>query len=448
MLALRKFHNQTKAKGLLTKWIYRLSRLTLVAIIGKDSIGNWQTEANITTASWAINLVAPGDINDDGNIDLIDAILALHIVSGIDQIEPFTHLKRDDTIDYTYNAEKNRLLTAGDLSFTYDLEGQLADINSTPYTFDAQHRLITIGGTTPCQYSYNSAGNRLKAIQNGVTTRYIYDATGNLLAEADEQNNITRYYIHGLGLLSMVTPVTPSDKVYCYHYNATGSTIAMTDASQEIVNKYSYSPFGIITNQQEAVLQPFKYVGQYGVMTEPKGLQYLRARYYDPEVGRFISEDPIGFEGGDVNLYAYASNNPVNFLDPWGLKTWQIGLGFNAGGFVGLTKSAGIIIGHNPKTGNWDFGVYATGGAGLHGGASASLTLDITTSDNPCIDDVSGWAGTAGGSVGEFFTGGYERNTQLSGTLPSNTYSVGVGGGTPAEGHGYATYTKIWRSNK
>ena len=147
-------------------------------------------------------------------------------------------------------------------------------------------------------------------------------------------------------------------------------------------------------------------------------------------------------------LYGYVLNDPVNWVDPWGLKTWQIGLGFNAGGIVGSTKSAGLIIGHNPKTGNWDFGFYATGGAGLHGGASASLTLDFTTSDNPCIDDVSGWAGPAGGSAGEFFTGGYERNTQVSGALPSNTYSVGVGGGTPAEGHGYATYTKVWGSNK
>jgi len=207
-------------------------------------------------------------------------------------------------------------LTAGDSSFTYDLEGQLADIDGNSYTFDGQHRLISIGGDVPCQYSYNGAGNRLEAIRDGVTTRYIYDAAGNLLAEADEHNTITRYYIHGLGLLAMVTP---SDKVYCYHFNATGSTIAMTDGSQEVVNKYAYTPFGIITNQQEAVPQPFKYVGQHGVMTEPNGLQYMRARYYDPSVGRFISEDPIGFGGGDVNLYVYVDNNPIMFVDPLGL---------------------------------------------------------------------------------------------------------------------------------
>jgi RHS repeat-associated protein len=114
--------------------------------------------------------------------------------------------------------------------------------------------------------------------------------------------------------------VTPSDEVYCYHFNATGSTVAMTDSSQTMVNKYAYDPFGKVTNQEEAISQPFKFVGQYGVMTEPNGFYYMRARYYDPQVGRFVSEDPIGFEGGDVNLYAYVGNNPIVLIDPDGLK--------------------------------------------------------------------------------------------------------------------------------
>jgi RHS repeat-associated protein len=121
---------------------------------------------------------------------------------------------------------------------------------------------------------------------------------------------------YGQGLLAMVTP---SDQVYCYHFNATGSTVAMTDSSQTMVNKYAYDPFGKVTNQEETISQPFKFVGQYGVMTEPNGFYYMRARYYDPQVGRFIPEDPIGFEGGDVNLYAYVGNNPIVLIDPLGL---------------------------------------------------------------------------------------------------------------------------------
>ena len=76
--------------------------------------------------------------------------------------------------------------------------------------------------------------------------------------------------------------------------------------------------------QSETISQPFKYVGQYGVMAgvmaESNGLYYMRARYYNPEIGRFISEDPLGFGGGDVNLFTYVMGNPVNFIDPLGLR--------------------------------------------------------------------------------------------------------------------------------
>ena len=210
-------------------------------------------------------------------------------------------------------------MTAGDSSFTYDLEGQLTDINGTPYTFDGQHRLISIGGTTPCQYSHDGVGNRLEAILDGVTTRYIYDVSGNLLAEADEHNTIIRYYIHGLGLLAMVTL---SNDLYCYHFNVIGNTIATTDQSQQIVNKYAYFPFGIITNAVGAVPQPFKYVGQHGVMTEPNGLQYMRARYYDSEIGRFLNKDLILGEDTDprsLHRYVYVMNRPVGMVDVSGL---------------------------------------------------------------------------------------------------------------------------------
>ncbi|MBI5695633.1 MAG: RHS repeat-associated core domain-containing protein [Nitrospirae bacterium] len=100
---------------------------------------------------------------------------------------------------------------------------------------------------------------------------------------------------------------------------ATFAYEALTDEAQSIVNKYSYDPFGNVGTQVEAIAQPFKYVGQFGVMSEPNGFYYMRARYYDPQVGRFISEDPLGFGGGDVNLMAYVGNNPVNNIDPLGL---------------------------------------------------------------------------------------------------------------------------------
>ncbi|NLD37093.1 MAG: RHS repeat-associated core domain-containing protein [Desulfatiglans sp.] len=220
--------------------------------------------------------------------------------------------------------------------------------NSTSYTFDYEHRLKTIGSTI--QYFYDGMGKRVRAVRSGVTTKYIYDARGNLLAEADSNNVIQRYYIYGNGLMAKVTA---SENTYCYHYNATGSTIAITDSSQSIVNKYAYTPFGEIGNEVEALAQPFKYIGQYGVMSESNGLYYMRARYYDPTLGRFISEDPLGFGAGDVNLYVYVNNNPVLLIDPsgsagfaldfggaygsgWGTSNYSTGGGAGSGIFVGV----------------------------------------------------------------------------------------------------------------
>ena len=217
---------------------------------------------------------------------------------------------------YTYNSKNDRLLSAGPLSYAYDNEGQLITSGGTCLTFDYNHRLVEIGGDT--QFSYDGRGHRLIATRAGVTTHYIYDPRGNLMADVDS-NGVTRKYIYGKGLLAVAT----SAARYCYHFDGTGNTVALTDMTQAIVNSYAYEPFGQILSQQETVPQPFKYVGQYGVMAEPNGLYYMRARYYDPTVGRFISEDPLGFGGGDVNLFAYVRNNPSNWIDPWGLESYQ-----------------------------------------------------------------------------------------------------------------------------
>ena len=169
---------------------------------------------------------------------------------------------------YTYNPQKNRLLSTEEISFSYDQEGQLTTKATNTFNFDAVHRLQSISGEHEAYFSYDGAGKRLAATREGVTTRYIYDASGNLLAEADSSNNILSCFVYGNGLLAMVTP---SNQTYCYHFDATGNTVAMTDTGRTIVNSYSYTPFGIIIGENETVPQPFKYVGQYGVMAEPNG---------------------------------------------------------------------------------------------------------------------------------------------------------------------------------
>ncbi|MCK9274061.1 MAG: hypothetical protein M0P57_03120 [Syntrophales bacterium] len=282
----------------------------------------------------------------------------------IEHTEPQTPSLQANSEQYTYNEKKTRLLSAGTTPFGYDDEGQMISKGGTAYNFDYEHRLTdTDGGAF--RYSYDGTGRRLEAIRSTEATRYIYDASGNLLAEADGNNTITRYYIHGLGLLAMATP---AGELYCYHFNATGSTIAVTDDNQNTVNRYSYTPFGEIIEEQETIPQPFKYIGRHGVMHEPNGLYYMRARYYDPATGRFISEDPIGFEGGDVNLYAYTGNNPVNLTDPFGL--WTLSLGITTSGGLGIGGGGGtfVNVGHDPSKGflgGWPASLTGTAQAGM-----------------------------------------------------------------------------------
>ena len=251
---------------------------------------------------------------------------------------------RNETATYS----RNRLMSTDTALYDYDNEGQLAskqEGGTTTYSFDKAYRLTGIGGNTT--FAYDGAGNRLRAVRSGVETRYIYDANGNLLAEADGSNTITRYYVHGAGLLAAITP---ANDLYCYHYDATGNTVAITDSSETVVNSYDYSPFGMIISESETFAQPFKYVGRLGVMAEANGFYYMRARYYDPVNGRFISEDPLGFDGGDVNLYVYGQNNPIMLVDPMGLKVgdwWDLPANFGRARQIAYEELAKYPTSHN-----------------------------------------------------------------------------------------------------
>jgi RHS repeat-associated protein len=108
-----------------------------------------------------------------------------------------------------------------------------------------------------------------------------------------------------------------------------GNMIAITDDTGAIAAKFSYTPFGEVTESvigRPACDIPVGFAGLFGVLREPNGLYYMNARYYDPTIGRFISEDPAGLGGGDLTLYSYAGNNPVVFVDPSGLCSQSGGM--------------------------------------------------------------------------------------------------------------------------
>ncbi len=194
---------------------------------------------------------------------------------------------------------------------------------TTTYTYDYENRLIDINGFTincslfTANYKYDPFGRRIEKNVNGVITRYVYDRE-DILFELDGSGNIITEYVHGPGIDEPIAMLR-NNQTYYYHADGLGSIIAITNSAGQVVQRYEYDSFGNITYQQDPnFLQPYTYTGRE--YDNESGLYYYRARYYDAKVGRFISEDPIGLEGG-INAYRYVGNNPVNFVDPEGLTS-------------------------------------------------------------------------------------------------------------------------------
>ena len=223
------------------------------------------------------------------------------------------------------SGEANELKSAGGVTYTHDPKGNLSTTsNGSTFSFDYANRLssATVGGQA-FQSLYNGFGDRIARTKAGVQTRYVLDLNGDMsqvLAETDNAGNISNYYIYGLGLISKITA---TGQRYTYHYDTLGSTVAITDDSDNVTEKYAYDEFGKALGISETTPNPFRYVGRYGVMDEGNGYLFMRARYYDDEAGKFVSKDPLGFGGGDLNVYGYVGGNPMVGIDPEGLMTYE-----------------------------------------------------------------------------------------------------------------------------
>jgi RHS repeat-associated protein len=194
----------------------------------------------------------------------------------------------------------------------YDAENKLTQVEK----YDSSSTL-----TSTLTFSYNGFGRRVKKDIDGTITFYIYD-NEDIRFETDENGTIIAEYIHGAGIDEPLA-MRRDGQNYYYHVNGLGSVTALTDSTKAVVQSYVYDSFGQIVSQTGSITNPYTFTGRE---YDPEiGLYYYRARYYDPKIGRFISEDPIGLipfgpQGGINHLYVYVKNNPVNLVDPYGLK--------------------------------------------------------------------------------------------------------------------------------
>jgi RHS repeat-associated protein len=214
----------------------------------------------------------------------------------------------------TYDAA-NRIATWGGTTFNYDLNGNLTSDGTTTYTWNTRNQLTSLSGGVSASFTYEGMGRRRGKTISGTTTNFLYDDL-NIVQELSG-TALTANLLTGLGIDETFTRAV-SGGTSTVLVDSLGSTLALADASGAVQTQYTFEPFGATTVSGATTTNAQQYTGRENDGT---GLYAYRARFYSPGLQRFISEDPIEFAGGDVNLYAYVGNQPTMWRDPIGLKT-------------------------------------------------------------------------------------------------------------------------------
>ena len=216
------------------------------------------------------------------------------------------------------NNGRNQVTSAGGSSVTYDGRQNITGTSSGSYGYDGLNQLTsaTVGGVV-FGASYDTLG-RLQQYADGATTRLLYDGV-QAVGEYDSSNALIRRYIPGLGMDETVAAydATGVGSRSWLLADERGSVIALTNGSGAAASINTYDDYGV---PGAGNVGRFQYTGQMWLSSA--GLYHYKARAYAPDLGRFMQPDPIGYAGG-ANLYAYVGADPVNLIDPMGLR-WQI----------------------------------------------------------------------------------------------------------------------------
>ena len=219
---------------------------------------------------------------------------------------------------YTYQPY-NRMTATATASMSYNANGNLMQKteggNTRQYTWDYENRMTLVTDSAETvHYSYDALGRRVERYTDVSLddTKYTYDDL-DVVREDDLVLGVTKYQ-NGLDIDNKLSLKTGGVTKY-FLQDHVGSTVALTDSTGGVAEQTSYDSFG---KQTTSVSSRYQYTGrEYDSFS---GFYYYRARWYDAETGRFISEDPIGFSGKDINLYGYVHNSPLNRIDPFGLE--------------------------------------------------------------------------------------------------------------------------------
>ncbi|MGE3804743.1 MAG: RHS repeat domain-containing protein, partial [Gemmataceae bacterium] len=227
----------------------------------------------------------------------------------------------------------NQILSDGIFNYEYDFEGNLilkteiATGNYTSFEYDHRNRLTEVVEHTSSglvlnevRYTYDVFDRRIVETVNGQTVTHAFDGE-NVWADFDAAGNVLARYLFGDRVDEIIARFRPGEGTNWYLTDKLFTVRDIVSSAGAVINHIDYNSFGkVIFESNQFAGDRFKFTGRE---FEPiTGLYYYRARFYDPSIGRFISQDPLRFEAGDANFYRYVSNSPLNFTDPTGLTSF------------------------------------------------------------------------------------------------------------------------------
>jgi RHS repeat-associated protein len=253
------------------------------------------------------------------------------------------------TVSGTYDAQ-DRLTAYGAVTYSYAASGDLRTATSggqtTTYTYDVFGNLtaVTLPTGTQIEYVIDGQNRRIGKKVNGVLTQgLLYRNQLAPVAELDGAGNVVSRFVYGTKL-NVPEYMIRGGATYRLLTDHLGSVRLVLDtATGAITQRIDYDEFGQITQDTNPGFQPFGFAG--GLYDQHTKLTRFGARDYDAFTGRWTRKDPIGFAGGDVNLYGYVLNDPVNAGDPDGRFIPLSIVAGAAGGFVGGAVAGGLVAG-------------------------------------------------------------------------------------------------------